>query len=149
MPTYHEKKHLPFTADELFDLISDVGSYPEFLPWCVGARVYNRASDQFDADLVIGFKMFREKFTSRVTLNRATDTRPGKVYVDYLRGPMRQLYNHWLLYPQEDGSCLVDFDVRFQFKNIVLDNMIGGMFSEATALMVQAFEDRAHELYGH
>lgn len=140
---FSEQKILPYSADQLFDLVSDVGRYPEFLPWCLGARVYNRKPDRFDADVIIGFKMFREKFTSRVTLE------PGnRVDVDYIKGPMRRLYNHWRFVPQEGGSCLIDFDVDFEFSNKMLNQVIGPLFGDACIKMVQAFEHRAHELYG-
>ncbi len=142
MPKKTEQKHLPYTAEQLFALVADVGRYPEFLPWCVGARVYNRRPDRFDADVIIGFKMFREKFTSRVSLieNQAVD-------VDYISGPMKRLYNHWRFTEQENG-CLIDFEVDFEFDSRVLEQMIGKVFSEATDRMISAFEERAHALYG-
>ncbi|TNE65866.1 MAG: type II toxin-antitoxin system RatA family toxin [Alphaproteobacteria bacterium] len=143
MPRYAEKKILPYSADQVFALVADVARYPEFLPWCVGARVYNRRDGQFDADVVIGFKMFRERFTSRVTFTPGT-----RVDVDYIKGPMKRLYNHWQFIQQEDGSCLVDFEVDFDFKSTLLNQMIGGLFGEACKRMVHAFEVRAAALYG-
>ncbi|GHF28285.1 ubiquinone-binding protein [Kordiimonas sediminis] len=143
MPQYSEQRTLPFSAEQLFDLVSDVREYPKFLPWCEGARIYNQKEGQFDADLIIGFKMFKERFTSRVTTDK-----PTKVYVDYIRGPMKELYNHWHFIPQPDGSCVIDFDVRFQFKSALLDKLIGTVFAEATQKMIGAFEKRAYELYG-
>lgn len=142
MPKHTEQRQLPFSQQQLFALVSDVGRYPEFLPWCVGARVYNRRPERFDADVIIGFKMFREKFTSRVSLieNTAVD-------VDYVSGPMKRLYNHWRFTPQENG-CLVDFEVDFEFNSRMLEQMIGKMFGEATERMIGAFEQRAHDLYG-
>ena len=138
-----EQKNLPYSKQQMFDLVSDVGSYPEFLPWCVGARVYNRRADRFDADVIIGFKMFREKFTSRVVLQK-----PDLVEVDYITGPMKRLYNHWRFTELEEGGCLIHFEVDFEFQNRVLEQMIGKMFTEATDRMIGAFETRAHELYG-
>jgi len=143
MPHYAEKKILPYSAHELYDLVADVAKYPEFLPWCVGARVYNRKAGQFDADVMIGFKMFRERFTSRVTLQE-----DERVDVDYIKGPMKRLYNHWRFIPQGDGSCMIDFEVDFDFKNALLNQMIGGLFGEASKRMVHAFEVRAKDLYG-
>lgn len=127
----------------MFGLVSDVASYPQFLPWCLGARVYNRIEGRFDADVIIGFKMFREKFTSRVTLEQGR-----RVDVDYIKGPMRQLYNHWRFVPHDNGSCLIDFDVDFEFSSKMLNQVIGPLFGDACIKMVQAFEHRAHELYG-
>lgn len=142
MPKRSEKKLLPYTSDQLFDLVADVGRYPEFLPWCIGARIYNRRPERFDADVIIGFKMFRERFTSRVTLS------PHKsVDVDYISGPMKRLYNHWRFMDHEMG-CIVDFEVDFEFDNPVLEKMIGRMFAEATDRMIDAFVERSHTLYG-
>lgn len=138
-----EQKTLPYSKQQMFDLVSDVGRYPEFLPWCVGARVYNRRPEQFDADVIIGFKMFREKFTSRVALQN-----PDRVEVDYITGPMKRLYNHWRFTELEQGGCHINFEVDFEFQNRVLEQMIGNMFTEATDRMIDAFETRAHELYG-
>lgn len=143
MAKHTETKTLPYNARQLFALVSDVGSYPEFLPWCVGARVYNRRADRFDADVIIGFKMFREKFTSRVTTRE-----PFAVDVDYITGPMKRLYNHWRFSELENGGCHVDFEVDFEFQNRMMEQMIGKVFSDATERMVDAFETRAHHLYG-
>lgn len=142
MPTFTENKMLPYSAEQMFAMVSDVSKYPEFLPWCIGARVYNRTLSRFDADVIIGFKMFREKFTSRVTLER-----PNAVDVDYISGPMKQLYNHWRFTDQDDDTCLIEFAVEFEFQNRVLEQMIGRVFTEATERMVDAFEERAHALY--
>ncbi|RMB08781.1 type II toxin-antitoxin system RatA family toxin [Eilatimonas milleporae] len=143
MPHFTEKKTLPYSPEQLFDMVSDVTRYPEFLPWCVGARVYNRKADGFDADLLIGFKAFRERFTSRVTL-----THPTRVYVDYLRGPLKRLYNHWDFEETADGCCAISFEVDLEFKSRTLEALIGGVFTRATQKMVSAFEDRAAILYG-
>lgn len=142
MPKHTEQKLLPYSQTQLFALVSDVGRYPEFLPWCVGTRIYNRRAARFDADVIIGFKMFREKFTSRVTLEEN-----AAVNVDYITGPMKRLYNHWRFLPHEAG-CLVDFEVDLEFDNRMLEQMIGKVFTEATERMIGAFETRAHALYG-
>jgi len=143
MPQFSEKKILPYTPEQVYALVVDVARYPEFLPWCIGARVYNRRPEAFDADVMIGFKMFREKFTSRVTVSPNESVR-----VDYIKGPMKRLYNHWHFSATEDGSCLVDFDVDFEFSSKLLNDMIGGLFEKACHKMVAAFEDRAKALYG-
>lgn len=143
MPRFTTQKSLPYTPEQMTALVADVRSYPEFLPWCKGARVFNRKTGVFDADLVIGFNMFRETFTSRVTVE------PGrKVYVDYLKGPLKRLYNHWLFHEADGGGCLIDFDVDFEFANSILENLIGEVFQRATNKMIGAFEERAHVLYG-
>ncbi len=141
MPTHAEKKVLPYAPEQLFDLVADVRRYPEFLPWCVGARVISRTDNELIADLTIGFKMFRETFRSQVTLER-----PHHVHVQYLTGPFRYLNNHWRFHPVEKGTE-VDFFVDFEFKSRLLQAVIGTVFNEAVRLMVRAFERRAYALY--
>ncbi|MCS6920375.1 MAG: type II toxin-antitoxin system RatA family toxin [Elioraea sp.] len=142
MPTHAQLKFLPYRPDQLFDLVADVGRYPEFLPWCVGARVRHRDESLLIADLIIGFKMFRERFTSHVTLDR-----PHAIHVRYLDGPFRYLNNHWRFEPR-DGGTMIDFYVDFEFRSRVLQAAIGVVFNEAVRLMVAAFERRAAKIYG-
>jgi len=142
MPKHSEKKVLPYRPDQLFDLVADVARYPEFLPWCRAARIRKREGDVIVADLVIGFKGITEKFTSRVTLNRA-NLRVDTVYED---GPFRYLENHWQ-FEETDGGSLIDFHVDFEFRSRILQAMIGVVFTEAIRRMVAAFETRASELY--
>lgn len=146
MPTHAEKRVLPYTPAELFDLVADVEKYPKFLPWCIGARIRRQNGPTLIADLVIGFKMIRERFTSEVKLNREE----GRIDVRYLDGPFRYLNNHWVFYDHEDG-CLIDFYVDFQFKTKFFQRMIEPLFNEAVRRMVRAFESRARDLYddGH
>jgi coenzyme Q-binding protein COQ10 len=143
MPTHAERRHLPYRQDQLFDLVADVERYPEFLPWCTGARIRERKDNVITADLLIGFRMMRERFTSKVTLNR-----PGGIDVAYSEGPFRYLDNHWKFEPQPDGSCVIDFYVDFEFRSRLLQRMIGVLFNEAVRRMVGAFEGRAKQLYG-
>ncbi|MEM1021152.1 MAG: type II toxin-antitoxin system RatA family toxin [Pseudomonadota bacterium] len=143
MPRHRERKRLPYTPQQLFDLVSDIETYPQFLPWCVGARITDKTDHMVTADLVIGFKMFRERFRSQVTLSR-----PGHIHVDYVRGPLKYLHNDWKFHPEEDGGTTIDFWVDFEFKNRLFERMVGGLFSEAVRRMVSAFEKRAHVLYG-
>jgi len=143
MPTHAEKRVLPYTPDQLFDLVADVEKYPEFLPWCVAARIRRREGDVFHADLVIGFKMFRERFTSRVSLDF-----PRRVDVTYTDGPFKYLNNHWIFEPAPDGGTVIDFYVDFEFHSKILQKLIGALFNEAVRLMVSAFEKRARHLYG-
>ncbi len=142
MPTHAERKILRYSPEQMFDLVADVQRYPEFLPWCVGARVLTRTEDTLTADLTIGFKMFRETFRSRVTLER-----PDHVHVTYETGPFRYLNNHWRFTAVPQG-CEVDFFVDFEFKSRILQLAIGMVFNEAVRLMVRAFERRAMVLYG-
>ncbi|HKT19376.1 MAG TPA: type II toxin-antitoxin system RatA family toxin [Stellaceae bacterium] len=141
MPTHAEKKLLPYTQAQLFDLVADIERYPEFLPWCVGARIRERKGDEILGDLLIGYKMVRERFTSRVVLSR-----PDRIDVSYSEGPFKYLTNHWLFIPQEEG-CLIDFYVDFEFRSRFLQGIVKVLFNEAVKRMVGAFEARAHALY--
>lgn len=144
MTTHAEQRNLPYTPEQLFDLVADVKRYPEFLPWCLSSRITRTEGDSvIYADLVIGYKMVREKFGSKVTLNS-----PDHIHVEYLSGPMKYLSNHWKFIQEDDGSCTIDFFVDFEFKNRILQNLIGVFFNEVVRRMVGAFEDRAKELYG-
>lgn len=142
MPTHAEKKVLRYSEEQLFDMVADVARYPEFLPWCVGARVLSRDEQLLVADLTIGFRMFRETFRSRVGLNK-----PGHIHVTYENGPFRYLNNHWRFTPVAGGTE-VDFFVDFEFRSRILQVAIGVVFNEAVRLMVRAFERRALHLYG-
>ena len=142
MPTHAEKRFLPYTPEQVFDLVADIERYPEFLPWCVGARIRERRDNVILGDLLIGWRMVRERFTSRVTLNR-----PDRIDVEYTEGPFRYLKNHWVL-ERQPGGCLVDFFVDFEFRSRFLQSVIGALFNEAVKRMVSAFEKRAKELYG-
>ncbi len=143
MPTHAEKRVLPYSREQLFDLVADVGSYPEFLPWCVGARVRQQSDEQVLADLVIGYKLFRERFTSKVSLDP-----PNRVDVEYFDGPFRYLNNHWIFLEEDGGTCAIDFYVDFEFRSRLMQKLIGAVFNEAVKRMVHAFELRAHALYG-
>ena len=143
MATHAERRVLPYTPRQLFDLVADVERYPEFLPWVLAARIRRRQGNVFFADLVIGFKMVRERYTSKVTL-----TEPSRIDVTYTEGPLKQLNNHWKFEPHGEGHCLIDFYVDFEFRSRVLQRMIGVLFNEAVRRMVGAFETRARQLYG-
>jgi coenzyme Q-binding protein COQ10 len=142
MPTHAEKRILRYTPDQLFELVADVRRYPEFLPWCVGARVVSQSETELVADLTIGFKLFRETFRSRVQLDR-----PHEVRVKYENGPFRYLNNTWKFTPVPGGTE-VDFFVDFEFRSALLQAVIGVVFNEAVRLMVRSFERRAMMLYG-
>lgn len=142
MPTHAERRAMPYTPEQMFDLVSAVDLYPQFLPWCLASRITKREGNVFYADLVIGYKMVREKFGSRVTA-----LKPDHIHVEYLSGPMKHLSNHWRFLPQPDGTCIIDFYVDFEFKNPVLQKLISVFFEEAVKRMVGAFEARARDLY--
>ena len=142
MPTHAEQRFLPYDPEKLYDLVADIGRYPEFLPWCVGARILSRDDNVILADLMIGFKMIRETFTSKVTLSA-----PDRIDVEYLKGPFRHLKNHWEFKPHPDG-CLIDFYIDFEFRSRLLRNLIEPLFNEAVRRMVSAFEARARTIYG-
>ena len=142
MPTHAEERVLPYTPEQLYSLVADVERYPEFLPWCVGARIKKREGNLVVADLIIGFRMFRERFTSRVTLDP-----PKRIDVAYAEGPFRYLNNHWKFERVPEG-CRIDFFVDFEFKSRLLQKLIEVLFSEAVRRMVGAFEKRARDLYG-
>ncbi len=143
MPTHAEKRVLPHSPEQLYELVADVESYPEFLPWCIGARIRKREGALIIADLIIGFKMFRERFTSKVTLNPES----RRIHVSYVDGPFRYLNNHWVFEDHPEG-CLIDFYVDFEFRSRLLQRVIQPLFDEAVRRMVRAFETRATALYG-
>ncbi|MEO1918449.1 MAG: type II toxin-antitoxin system RatA family toxin [Paracoccaceae bacterium] len=150
MPTHAEKRIMSHGAEQMYDLIADVSAYPNFLPWCTAARINSTKPTEdgtgtvIDADLVVSFKLFREKFASRVILN----PQASHIDVEYLDGPFRYLNNHWQFNDLEDGTCEVDFFVDFEFKSRVLQAVIGLVFNEAMQRIVRAFEKRAQDLYG-
>ncbi|WP_322099699.1 type II toxin-antitoxin system RatA family toxin [Aquibaculum arenosum] len=146
MPTHAEKRRMPYQPRELFDLVADIERYPEFLPWCLAARIRRREGKTVTADLAVGFKMVRERFTSRVVLHDEADQHL-RIDVSYIDGPFKYLNNHWLFLPDEQG-CLLDFYVDFEFRSRLLQKVMQPLFNEAVRRMVGAFEGRAKELYG-
>ncbi|WP_294235522.1 type II toxin-antitoxin system RatA family toxin [uncultured Sphingomonas sp.] len=142
MPKHSETRHLPYTPEQMFDLVADVARYPEFLPWVSAMRVRSDTPTETVADMIVGFKGLRETFTSRVTKER-----PESIDVEYLDGPLKYLRNNWRFRPDEQG-CAVDFTVDFAFKNRVFEMLAGQVFSTALRRMIGAFEDRAAKLYG-
>ncbi|MFM5923140.1 MAG: type II toxin-antitoxin system RatA family toxin [Novosphingobium sp.] len=142
MPGVRETRRLPYTAEQMFDLVADVGRYAEFLPWVVATRIKSDSDTEMVADMLVGFNALREKFTSRVIKNR-----PLRIEVIYIDGPMRDLDNVWHFRPTEDG-CEIDFLVEFTFRNAVFERLAGQYFDRAFRRMVTAFEERAGKLYG-
>ena len=144
MITHAEQRLLGYRPEQMFDLVADIERYPEFLPWCIGARIRERNDTLVVADLIIGFKMIRERFTSRVSLDREHLT----IEVAYADGPFKQMTNRWRFEPTSDGRCRIDFYVAFEFRSAMLQKLIGVLFHEAVRRMVSAFETRARKLYG-
>ncbi|MEP9360531.1 type II toxin-antitoxin system RatA family toxin [Sphingomonas sp. KR3-1] len=143
MPKHSETRSLPYTPEQMFDLVADVARYPEFLPWVSAIRVRSNSDTQMVADMIVGFKGLRETFTSKVE-----KARPGSLHIDYLEGPLKHLRNDWGFRADGRGGCLVDFSVDFAFKNRVFEMLAGQMFDRALRKMINAFEERAARLYG-
>lgn len=149
MLTHIERKTLPYTPEQMFGLVADVGRYSEFAPWCIASRINSRESGSvFYADLIVGYKLFRERFSSKVMIEPPAGDTPGRIEIEYLKGPLKHLKNHWLFIREEDGSCTVDFSVEFEFKNSILQGIAKVFFNEVIRRMVGAFEMRAQALYG-
>ncbi|MDA9609555.1 type II toxin-antitoxin system RatA family toxin [Paracoccaceae bacterium] len=146
MTSHSETKYLPYKAKEMFDLVADIPSYPEFLPWCAAARIRKEVQkgvvQQIEADLVISFKVFREKFGSRVLL----DTSKFIIETNYIDGPFNFMSSIWS-FEDCEGGCKVRFNVDFEFKNALLQSIIGLAFNDAMQRIVRAFERRASNLY--
>lgn len=148
MPHHSETKSLPYRAEQMFALVADVARYPEFLPWTAAARIRSRTpiagGELMEADLVISFKVFRERFGSRVTLL------PGenRILTEYIDGPFRHLKSVWSFADRPEGGCTIAFEVDFEFRNAILAGIIGLVFNEAMQRVVRAFETRAQALYG-
>lgn len=143
MPHIRDSKRLPYSCEQMFDLVADVDKYPEFLPWVVATRVRSDSATEMTADMLVGFKAIREKFTSRVTKDR-----PRSILVHYVDGPLRDLDNEWHFTDLPEGGSRIDFSVQFTFKNRVFEALAGQYFDRAFRKMVAAFEDRARDLYG-
>lgn len=142
MPQHYERRLLPYTPTQLFDLVADIERYPEFLPWCIAARVTERKGTQIKAELVIGYKALRETFTSIVTLDA-----PKKISVKYVAGPLSKLTNEWQFTASGRKQCDVTFYVDFSFRSILLSKLMDMFFDVAFRRMVTAFEARAKQLY--
>ena len=143
MPSIRETRTLPWSAEQMFDLVADVKGYADFLPWVIATRVRSDSETEMVADMVVGFNALREKFTSRVK-----KVRPAMIDVDYVDGPMKELDNKWFFRPNPDGGCTIDFTVDFTFRNSVFEVLAGKYLDRAFRKMVSAFEMRAATLYG-
>ena len=143
MPRHSETRRLPYSPEQMFDLVADVARYGEFLPWVAAVRVRSNDEHEMIADLVVGFKGLSERFTSKVNKER-----PGRIHVDYLEGPLEHLTNDWGFRPDGQGGTLVDFAVDFAFRSRIFEMLAGQVFDKALRKMIGAFETRAAQLYG-
>ncbi|NPU63946.1 type II toxin-antitoxin system RatA family toxin [Bradyrhizobium sp. 83012] len=149
MPRFSNKRRVPHTADQMFDLVADVERYPEFVPLCQSLVVRQRTqrpdgTEMIVADMTVSFKLVRETFTSRVTLDRAG----RKILVEYVNGPFSSLENRWSFEPSGEGACDVSFFIAYEFKSRMLSMLMGSMFDTVFARMSAAFEKRADAIYG-
>ena len=137
-----ERRVLRHTPSNLFNLVSDVNKYPEFLPWCLGARVKSASINELNADLIIGFKLYKEIYSSQIIL----DHNKNKITVNYKDGPFEYLHNYWI-FNENNKGCDIEFMVEFKFKSNFLQSIMETLFTEAVLRMVKAFENRADTLY--
>ena len=142
MTTHAEQRLIRYSPEQLFDLVADVRRYPEFLPWCLASRIRKQTDSALVADLIIGFQVFKEQFTSHIQMDRDALV----IKVEYAEGPFKYLTNRWKFIQHPDG-CMIDFYVDFEFKSRLLQTVIENLFTEAVRRMVRAFEARADQLY--
>ena len=158
MAAVHEVRRLPWSAEQMFDLVADVGRYAEFLPWVVATRVRSDSETEMVADMLVGFSALREKFTSRVEKHRPAtalsggaeggEPELGEIKVHYVDGPMRDLDNRWLFRPLGPDACEIEFTVEFSFRNALFQKLANQYLDKAFRKMVAAFEQRAAQVYG-
>jgi len=147
MPQFSTKRRVRHAATDMFDLVADVEKYPQFVPLCSGLTVKSRAEKDgktvLVADMTVAYKIIRETFTSRVTLDR----QGLKILVEYLNGPFKRLQNRWTFYPVEAKVCDVEFFIDYEFRSRTLAVLMGAMFDAAFRRFAVAFEQRADEIY--
>ena len=149
MPQFNSRRRVNHTASQMYDLVADVEHYPEFVPLCSALKVRQRTpkpdgTEIVVCDMTVSFKLIREAFTTRVTLNR-----PGlKILVEYLEGPFSTLENRWTFEPKSDHACEVGFYLAYEFKSRMLAVLMGTMFDTAFQRFATAFEKRADRIYG-
>ncbi|MBY0502144.1 MAG: type II toxin-antitoxin system RatA family toxin [Alphaproteobacteria bacterium] len=135
---------LPYTPAQLYDLVADIEKYPEFLPWCMGARIISQSETDIIADLMVGYKFFRETFRSRVHLIPKT-----RIEVEYIKGPFNHLNNRWVFKEDQNNGTNIDFYIDFEFRNSLFQSAMKMAFESAFNQMLYAFEKRAHQVYGN
>lgn len=143
MPKFSDTKILPYSSEQMFNLVIDVARYPEFLPWITGATVLSKTNDQMQAELQIGYKFFRERYTSEIIMER-----PNRIDIKAIEGPFSKLDNTWSFRQMDDNHIQVDFFIDFEFDSPILSSMMSGVFEDAAKQMIKSFEERAAVLYG-
>lgn len=150
MPQFSTRRRVPFTPEQMYALVADVERYPDFVPLCEGLRVRSRTSaetgggEQLVAVMDVGYGAIRESFTSRVTLDPVAPT----VTSDNVDGPFRVMTNRWRFHPAADNGCDVEFFITYEFKSMLLQVLVGAVFESAFRRFTEAFEARAHVIYG-
>ncbi len=142
MPSHHERRELPHSAAQMYDLVANVRRYPEFLPWVSAIRVRQDSDIEMLADMIVGFKSLRETFSSQVIKNPKSE-----IVVNYLDGPLKHLHNRWIFEDLPNGGSIVDFTVDFAFRNAIFEALAGQFFDSALRKMTGAFIARADILY--
>ena len=142
MLKHEETRDMPFTPEQMYDLIADVRNYPQFLPWVMATRIKSDDEAEMIADMVVGFSVYREKFTSLVK-----KAKNQSIKIEYIDGPLKHLHNDWGFTANDDGGCTVSFFVEFSFKSRVLEMMAKNYFDMALGTMINAFQERAEKLY--
>lgn len=148
MPSFSTRHRVPFTPQQMFDLVADVESYPQFVPLCESLKVTKREAHADHTVLIarmdVGYKALRESFTTKVLLE------PGRnrILVEYLDGPFRHLENRWSFPGAPGGGCEIDFYITYEFKSLMLSMLMGSLFDKAFRKFTRAFEERAHKIYG-
>lgn len=149
MPQFSTTRHVRHSAQQMFDLVADGEHYPEFVPLCEALRVKSRTEKPggivvFVADMTVAYKLIRQTFTSRVTLDRAN----LKILVEYVSGPFRHMQNRWAFRPAGEHACDVDFYIEYEFRSRTLGLLMGTLFDTVFRRMASAFEQRADAVYG-
>lgn len=145
---HHVSRVLPYTPDQLFELVGDVDRYPEFVPWITSMRTWNRRAlsaslESLDAEAGVGFSFLKERFATRVR----RDANERQIDVNLLSGPFRRLTNRWRFIPVDEGTR-IEFDIDFQFKSRLLEGLLAANFHSAVERLMGCFEDRAKAIYG-
>jgi coenzyme Q-binding protein COQ10 len=149
MPEFSTTRRVRHSASDMFNLVADVERYPEFVPLCQALKVRKRSAEDggrevIVADMTIAYKLIRETFTSRVTLDRNALT----ILVEYLEGPFRRMNNRWSFRPADDECCDVEFFLAYEFRSRALGLLMGSVFDAAFRRFAGAFERRADQVYG-
>jgi coenzyme Q-binding protein COQ10 len=139
--SHHETRIVPYTADQMYAVVSDVESYPKFLPWVVALRVLSRRENSLTAEMAVGYGALRERYTSDVTL----DPLQRRIDVVQTKGPFKTLENHWHFMPHDKG-CAVDFSILFEFRSRLLHSVAGARFEKVMLKLADAFEARAKDI---